>query len=180
MTYLSSNRKPSSAACAVPPVRTTIGLARSEPSEQHFSLATAAELLGRYSKIAPPLHLEPDTRRRQPAITRPRLHNVRKRLNSEDFAGIAADYQAGQSTIALVKTYALGKGTVLSILANQGVQMRGQGIPEGQLDEAIRLYIGGLSLKRVADRLGCSAETVRQTLLAAGVPLRRQLEHGPL
>jgi len=79
-----------------------------------------------------------------------------------------------------VKTYALGKGTVLSILANQGVQMRGQGIPEGQLDEAIRLYIGGLSLKRVADRLGCSAETVRQTLLAAGVPLRRQLEHGPL
>jgi hypothetical protein len=52
VTYVSSNRKPSSAACAVPAVPTTIGSARSEPSEQHFpgssdlSMGMAVPLLG--------------------------------------------------------------------------------------------------------------------------------------
>jgi hypothetical protein len=79
-----------------------------------------------------------------------------------------------------MQTYQLGKGTVLGILAGNGVKMRGQGIPEDRLNEAIQLYRSGWPLKRVAAHFGCSAETVRQTLLAAGVPLRRQWERGPL
>jgi len=49
------------------------------------------------------------------------------------------DYQAGQSTTQFMQIYRLGKGTVLDLLADQGVKMRGQGLPDDQLAEAVRL-----------------------------------------
>jgi hypothetical protein len=53
-------------------------------------------------------------------------------------------------------------------------------MPAKQLSEAIHLYKAGLPLKQVAAQIGCSAETIRQALLAAGITLRRQWERGPL
>jgi hypothetical protein len=79
-----------------------------------------------------------------------------------------------------METYRLGKGTVLGILEDQEVQMRGQGIPSDRLQEAIELYKSGLSLMRVAARFDCSAETVRQVLLAASVRLRKPWQRGRL
>jgi hypothetical protein len=60
-----------------------------------------------------------------------------------------------------MRAYGLGKGTVLGILEEHGVKLRGQGITDDRLGEAIELYRSGLSLNRVAARLDCSAETVR-------------------
>jgi hypothetical protein len=57
-----------------------------------------------------------------------------------------------------MQIYQLGKGTVLGILAECGVKMRGQGIPEDRLNEAIDLYQSGWSLVRVGDHFGCSGE----------------------
>jgi Homeodomain-like domain len=54
---------------------------------------------------------------------------------------------------------------MLGILAGNGVKMRGQGIPEDRLNDAIQRYRSGWPLKRVAAHFGCSAETVRQTRL---------------
>jgi hypothetical protein len=116
------------------------------------------ELLGRYSKIPAPLPEWPSTGRCTRTAVQPRVHDVRRRLTNEVIARLVHDYESGHSTTALMRTYQLGEGTVLGILAEHGVKMRGQGIPEGQV-EAIRLYIGGLSLKRVANRLDSSAET---------------------
>ena len=121
-------------------------------------------------------------RRRRPeqALAQPRVHDVRRRLGADVIAHLIHDHESGQSTAALMQNYQLGKGTVLSLLAEHGVKMRGQGIPEDQLGEAINLYKSGWSVMRVGKHFGCSAETVRQTLLAAGVPPRRQWEWGPL
>jgi DNA-directed RNA polymerase specialized sigma24 family protein len=77
-----------------------------------------------------------------------------------------------------MRRYHLGKGTVLNILAEQSVKMRGQGIPDDRRNEAIKLYKAGLSLRQVADRLDCSAETVRQVLMASRVLLRAPWERG--
>jgi DNA-directed RNA polymerase specialized sigma24 family protein len=71
-----------------------------------------------------------------------------------------------------MQTYGLGKGTVLGILEEHGVEMRGQGIADDRQQDAIDLYASGLSLKRVAACMDCSAETVRQALMAARVSLR--------
>jgi hypothetical protein len=78
-----------------------------------------------------------------------------------------------------MQAYGLGKGTVLGILEEHNVKMRGQGIGDDRVVEAVSLYVSGLSLKRVAAQVGCSAETVRETLLRAGVTLRAPWERIP-
>jgi hypothetical protein len=77
----------------------------------------------------------------------------------------------------LMRDYDLGKGTVLSILEEHGVKMRGQGIPEDRLGEVIELYGQRLSLMRISEQFACSAEAVRQALKLAGVKLRKPWEH---
>ena len=54
---------------------------------------------------------------------------------------------------------------MLDILEEQGVNMRGQGIPEDRLGEVSELYRSGLSLMWIGKKFDCSAETVRRTLL---------------
>jgi DNA-directed RNA polymerase specialized sigma24 family protein len=144
------------------------------------SKAAMVELLGRYSKT-PALLPAPLARRRRSSPARSsRIHAARKRLGPDSIQQLVADYEAGDSTTILMRTYGLGKGTVLAILEEQGVKMRGQGIPDDRLSEVSDLYSGGLSLMRISKKLDCSAETVRQALLRAGVTLRRQQERGPL
>lgn len=108
------------------------------------------------------------------------VHAVRIRLGPDPVQRLATDYEAGRSTTWLMATYSLGKGTVLTLLKQHGVKMCGQGIPEDQVEDAIRLYRGGQSLMRLSKQLDCSAETVRQVLLAAGVTLRKQRGRGPV
>jgi DNA-directed RNA polymerase specialized sigma24 family protein len=45
-------------------------------------------------------------------------------------------------------------------------------VPNKLLNETIRRYNDGWSCQRLAERYGCDAETIRQTLKRAGVHLR--------
>jgi hypothetical protein len=109
------------------------------------SKAAMVELLGRYSKT-PALLPAPLARRRRSSPARSsRIHAARKRLRPDSIQQLVADYEAGDSTTILMRTYGLGKGTVLAILEEQGVKMRGQGIPDDRLSEVSDLYSGGLS-----------------------------------
>jgi len=109
-----------------------------------------------------------------------RIHAALKRLGPDVIQQLVIDYEAGHSATNLMQAYGLGKGTVLGILQEQGVKMRGQGIPDDRLGEVIELYKSGLSLMQISKRLDCSGETVRQALLAAEVRMRAKWERGPL
>jgi hypothetical protein len=138
------------------------------------------ELHGRYSKT-PLLPTFPvTTPRRLPSATPGRIHATRKRLRPDVIQQLVIDYKAGHSATTLMQAYGLGKGTVLGIVQEQGVKMRGHGVPDDRLGEVIELYKSGLSLMRISKQFDCSAETVRQALLGAGITLRRQWERGPL
>jgi DNA-directed RNA polymerase specialized sigma24 family protein len=143
-------------------------------------LITRVELLGGYSKLPKPLSKRFPDASGKPHRSRPLVHAARRRLTAHERSQLAADYEAGRSTTWLMRSYHLGKGTVLNILAEQDVKMRGQGIPDDQLDDIIELYRSGLSLMRISKKFNCSAETVRQALLNADVTLRRQWERAPL
>jgi hypothetical protein len=136
------------------------------------------ELLGRYSKIQAPRTTPLCRASGKPQSSTPRVHSAQKRLGPNAVQQLVRDYEAGRSTTWLMQTYGLGKGTVLGILREHGVKMRGQGIPEERLSEAIELYKSGHSLMRISKRFRCSAETVRQALVGAGVKLRRPWERG--
>lgn len=134
------------------------------------------ELLGRYSKIQKPLTKSLPDASGRPRRSRSLVHAVRRRLSADERSRLAADYEAGRSTTWLMQAYHLGKGTVLNMLAEQGVKMRGQGIPDDRIEKVIDLYKSGWSLLRVAEHVGCSGETVRQALLGAGITLRKRWE----
>lgn len=134
----------------------------------------------RYAKTPPPLVLLRSTPKHRPERAPGRIHVAPKRLGPEAIQQLVVDYEAGESTAALAQTYGLAKGTVLDLLAKNGVQVRGQGLPGDQLEEATRLYVeDGWPLRRLGPHLGCSPDAVRLGLIRAGVTLRKPWERGP-
>jgi len=71
---------------------------------------------------------------------------------------------------ALAEVYGLHKRTVARILDRHSARQP-RGLGGAAVDEAIRLYGQGLSLKKVG-RLGVDAATIRKYLLLRGVRTR--------
>lgn len=69
-------------------------------------------------------------------------------------------------------TYHLGKGTVLRLLREHGVQLRNQRMTAAEIEQAIQLYGQGLSLAAVGAKLGYDHGTIWRALKGAGVPRR--------
>jgi hypothetical protein len=69
-------------------------------------------------------------------------------------------------------TYNLGKGTVLRLLRDHGVQLRNQRMTPAEVAQAIQLYQTGNSLAAVGAKLGYDHGTIWQALKQAGVPRR--------
>ncbi len=69
-------------------------------------------------------------------------------------------------------TYNLGKGTVLRLLREHGVQLRRQRMTAAEIEQAIQLYQAGNSLVAVGAKLGYDHGTIWQALKRAGVPRR--------
>jgi DNA-directed RNA polymerase specialized sigma24 family protein len=95
-----------------------------------------------------------------------------RRLTAKDRTALIEAYIAGTPSIELMERFDLGKGSVLSVLHEAKVPMRGQGLPADRLDQARTLYQSGLSLRAVGAEVGCDAETVRKALKAAGIRIR--------
>lgn len=83
-----------------------------------------------------------------------------------------ADYHAGTSTTELATRYGIGKGTVLKVLREAGVELRWPRMTEPEIREATRLYESGLSLADVGKRLGRGYSTVHKALRRHGVKMR--------
>jgi len=69
-------------------------------------------------------------------------------------------------------TYHLGKGTVLRLLRQHGVQLRNQRMTAAEIEQAIQLYGQEHSLAAVGTKLGYDHGTIWQALKRAGVPRR--------
>lgn len=78
--------------------------------------------------------------------------------------------------VVLAERWDLHRTTVANHLRRRGVQLRREGLTSAAVTEALRLHEEGWSLQRLAERLVCDAETVRQALKRAGVLLRRPWE----
>lgn len=132
----------------------------------------SVELLRRYSNL-PILSSFGHTARRVVADPPPRpIQSARRRLGPAVVAQLVADYQAGQSTTAIMQTFGLGKGTVLRLLQEAGIERRGQGQRKIDLAEATARYQAGCSLAKLAATYGCDAETMRTAFRRAGLRLR--------
>lgn len=94
-------------------------------------------------------------------------------LNVRQLERLAERYEAGATVYELAEEFQIDRGTVSERLKYQGVIMRSQHRITGQsLEEAIRLYSGGWSCKRIGDHLGFNQRTVWNALRQARVELR--------
>lgn len=96
------------------------------------------------------------------------IHKLEHRLPPEVLNQIAVDYEAGCSTEDLMRTYGIGKSTVLRVLAEAGVATRQQGLGPDDEAKAVRLYLQGQSAAKVAGQLGCSPDLVLACVRRAG------------
>lgn len=96
-------------------------------------LFVSVGLIGRYSNHSftevnwlnlERLHERARVGRRDSATNIQTIRDVDRRLGQPTLVQIAADYEAGSSTIQLTKRYKISKSTVLRILRDQHVMMR--------------------------------------------------------
>jgi transcriptional regulator of aromatic amino acid metabolism len=93
-------------------------------------------------------------------------------LTTEDIADIVHRYEAGQTTQQIGNRYRISKTRVATVLRNQGITLRRQGLTYEQVSEAADFYRDGRSLAWIGARFGVSHTTVAAILRQRGIQLR--------
>lgn len=102
----------------------------------------------------------------------PQVHRVDRRLSAETIAALVQAYQDGVPTTQLRERFELGHGTVIRLLHEHGVVMRGQGLDESNVATAVELYRAGATLAQLGEQFEVSPNAVRRALIAVGVVMR--------
>ncbi|GAC1637232.1 MAG: hypothetical protein NVS4B6_06440 [Mycobacterium sp.] len=83
-----------------------------------------------------------------------------------------ARYEAGGTTQQIGTLYGISKTRVATVLREQGITNRRQGLTGKQVTEAAKLYTTGKSLAWLGVRFAVSHTTIAAKLRAQGVQLR--------
>jgi hypothetical protein len=81
-------------------------------------------------------------------------------------------YEADETAQQVGAHYGISKTRVATVLREQGITIRRQGLTDEQAVEAAKLYAAGNSLARLGVRFGVSHSTIAAALRRAGIPLR--------
>lgn len=138
------------------------------------------EAIGTYSNLASLREKYTDLRKRVlEAPPRPPLLSSQappprtKRFLTESAAtDFAQRYEAGETTRQIGTRYGISKTHVATILREQGITIRRQGLTDEQVAEAAMLYVGGKSLSWLGVRFNVSHTTVATALRRQGIQLR--------
>lgn len=138
------------------------------------------ELIGRNSNLAHMSNKWRDLQERiaaSPPLSRPlpsegRKPRSKRFLNAEDTADIVARYEAGETTQQVGTRHGISKTRVATVLREQGVVLRRQGLTDEQAGEAAELYQAGKSLAWIGNRFGVSNTTITAVLRKQGIQLR--------
>lgn len=108
-----------------------------------------------------------------PADPEPLPHRQhQKRLNTEEITRVVERYKQGATVYELAAEFDCHRKTISGALRRVNVRLRLDGLADAQIDEAVQLYLSGLSLARVGERLGVTARTVQLRLRERGVVMR--------
>lgn len=93
-------------------------------------------------------------------------------LTFQDITDIVQQYDAGHTTQQIGTRYGISKTRVATILREQGITIRRQGLNDEQVSEVATLYVTGKSLAWLGARFGVSHTTVATVLRQQGIHLR--------
>jgi len=130
------------------------------------------------SKLAPPLFriesLHRTIRARTARPTQRELAPVgpHHSISDETLDCVEVRYHAGETLRAIANDVGPSRHRLASLLRERGVRIRRAAPSPAEVREMARRYQDGESLERVGGRLGFSAGTIRNHLIASGVTLR--------
>lgn len=138
------------------------------------------ELIGRNSNLGHLCKKWADLRERisassprPPLLYQERSKTRSKRfLTAQDLADIVHRYEVAHTTRQIGTHYGISKFRVASILREQGIAIRRQGLTDEQAREAANFYTAGRSLSWLGARYGVSPTTVSRVLREQGIQLR--------
>jgi hypothetical protein len=93
-------------------------------------------------------------------------------LTTQDITDIIHRYEAGDTTQQIATHCSISKTRVATILREQGITIRRQGLNDEQVREAGTLYAAGNSLAQLGARFDVSHTTVAAALGQQGIQLR--------
>lgn len=93
-------------------------------------------------------------------------------LSSQDISDIVRRYRAGETTQQVGTRYGISKTRIATILREQDVTIRRQGLTTEQASKAAALYAAGKSLASIGAKFNVSHTTVAVALRQQGVQLR--------
>jgi DNA-binding CsgD family transcriptional regulator len=95
-----------------------------------------------------------------------------RRLTAAEIVEVVRAYQRGATARELAAQFHVNRLTIAQHLKKMGIQVRGQGIRPNDIEEVAAMYAAGSSLAQVANKYGCVASTVRNTLRRHGYEVR--------
>src|SRR6185312_9388733 len=102
----------------------------------------------------------------------PQTQQIDRRLSAETIAALVQAYRDGASTPELRQRHGLGQSSVIKILHEHEVEMRGQGLAATDIAPAGSRFRDGETLAQLGERFGVSPIAVRRALVSAGVSMR--------
>jgi hypothetical protein len=139
--------------------------------------SSLVEAIGRNSNLGHHRKKWADLRRRilnsppRPASggTPPRSKRI---LGATDVDDIVKNYDSGETTQQIGAHFGISKSRVATVLREQGITIRRQGITEEQVKEAATFYAAGRSLEWIGARYNVSHTTVATALRRQEIQLR--------
>lgn len=120
----------------------------------------------------PNFRLQPTPMSDERGPVREKSRQSQTRLSASIRAEVLEGYAAGTPVQVLARRFGVHRSTVREIARRAGVQPRRMAPTEEVQTEAARLYMEGLTLAQVSQRLGISDDSVRAAVLAAGGTIR--------
>ena len=77
------------------------------------------------------------------------MHRIDRRLSAKIITELVQAYRDGASTPELRRRYDLSQGSVIKLLHEHTVAMRGQGLADDNIPSAAELYRGGATLTQL-------------------------------
>lgn len=100
---------------------------------------------------------------------RGRAPGTARQLDNQRVQELIAGYHTGATVYELGERFGIERRAVSVILHRHNVPMRRRGLSPDQVDEAVRLYVAGWALARIADGLSVNPSTVLNRLRERGV-----------
>lgn len=108
------------------------------------------------------------------------VHRVDVRLGADVVTQLVADYVSGVEVQELGSRYGLSRGSVQRLVRESGVSKHRRSLTAQELNEVVRLYESGQTIREVSAAMAVPKTTVQDALSRAGVVKRPAARrHGP-